>query len=30
MRVMESLPIYRARLSGRAEALRLSEELHAD
>ncbi|ALG89092.1 MULTISPECIES: lytic transglycosylase domain-containing protein [Actibacterium] len=30
MRVMESLPIYRARLSGRAAALRLSEELHAD
>ncbi len=27
MRVMESLPVYRARLSGRTEPLRLSEEL---
>jgi len=29
MRVMESLPVYRARLSGRTEPLRLSEELVA-
>ena len=27
MRVMESLPVYRARLSGRTEPLRLSREL---
>jgi soluble lytic murein transglycosylase len=27
MRVMESLPVYRARLSGQTEPIRLSDEL---